>query len=352
MSPFNSFQTHANKKKRNTTLPCTAQQGLYQVVYHNLILPNLPAPLHYLNFMCLMGRPRLAITPHNQIGQSPPHNHAHIMLSSSPNLMQYQQNYALHEACQFDSTRWKFAQIDQIDIQSPHWHFYHKQDGFMLDLAVQAHLPSAWLISHWGMAQAWSAAVDCSGQLHYQGQQYAIQANGCLNYARALPLPLWPIYFYCLQVVQLDTMQVVLLQMRNQWNQIINSQLAIRDELGQLLLKRQVKFHIQRVYPKSMTPNGQCMYLPREFSWVCVEDGKPLLELHGYSRGDFKYGLGAGYVGSFRFELCFAGQDYSGEAAYCEYIDCRPLRFQEKDLKERNLDQLFSPQTCMLKKEK
>ena len=352
MMPFSNSPKRKSTLNSLTALPCTAQQGRYQAVYQNLILPNLPAPLHYLNFMCLIGRPRLAIIPHNQSGQSPPHNQAHIMLSSSPNLLHYQQDYALNEACQFSASRWRFAHIDQIEIDFPTWHFHHQQDGLQLDLNIEAGVATAWRMSRWGMAQAWSAAVNCTGQLQYQDQHYAITAQGCLHYARTLPLPLWPIYFYCMQVVQVEGLQIVLLQLRNQWNQILSSQVAIRDNHGHLQLKKHAEFHIQRVYPKTMTPNGQCMYLPREFHWFCQEDGAPLLELHGYSRGDFKYGMGAGYVGSFRFELRFASHDYAGEAAYCEYIDCRPLRFQEKDLMDRTLDQLFSPQTCMLKHEK
>lgn len=348
---FNRLQ-QPQKNNSNQLLLHKAPQGLYPVVYQNLILPNLPAPLHFLHFMCLMGRPRLAISSPQALGQAAVHNQAHILLSSSPHLFQHQQHYALNEACNLTTNQWQFAQTDSIQRQGSEWEFSHKQQGFSLELQVLSQVSSAWSAQQWGLAQAWSLAVQAKGQLHYQQQQYDIQTTGCIHYARSVALPLWPIYFYCLQVIQVDELQLTLLQIRNQWNQVLSAQLIIRNAQGFLAVKKAVTFHIQRVYPKVMTPQGQCMYLPREFSWHCQENGKTLLELHGFSRGDFKYGMGAGYVGSFRFELYFAGQDYIGESAYCEYIDCRPLRFQEKNDTESLKQPQFMPQTCAFKQQK
>ncbi len=58
------------------------------------------------------------------------------------------------------------------------------------------------------------------------------------------------------------------------------------------------------------------------------------------SRGDYKFGLAAGYIGSFSYQLSWNDQCLQGEGGYCEYIDCRPLRWQEKNQNEKNLDKL------------
>ena len=66
-----------------------------------------------------------------------------------------------------------------------------------------------------------------------------------------------------------------------------------------------------------------------------VKNGKVIFELYGESRGDYKFGLAAGYIGSFRYQLSWNDQCLQGEGGYCEYIDCRPLRWQEKNQNEK-----------------
>ncbi|KQD44389.1 hypothetical protein APD15_01975 [Acinetobacter baumannii] len=91
-------------------------------------------------------------------------------------------------------------------------------------------------------------------------------------------------------------------------------------------------------------------YLPREFSWQCKKNEKVIFELYGESRGDYKFGLAAGYIGSFRYQLSWNDQCLQGEGGYCEYIDCRPLRWQEKNQNEKMLDKLLLLQPCLYKK--
>ena len=66
-----------------------------------------------------------------------------------------------------------------------------------------------------------------------------------------------------------------------------------------------------------------------------VKNGKVIFELYGESRGDYKFGLAAGYIGSFRYQLSWNDQCLQGEGGYCEYIACRPLRWQEKNQNEK-----------------
>ena len=36
-------------------------KGRYKIIHQGLIIPDLPAPLHYLNFRSLMGQPNVPI---------------------------------------------------------------------------------------------------------------------------------------------------------------------------------------------------------------------------------------------------------------------------------------------------
>ncbi|SSS05902.1 Uncharacterised protein [Acinetobacter baumannii] len=165
-------------------------------------------------------------------------------------------------------------------------------------------------------------------------------------------LPFLSLCFYTCQIINLnETTQITLSQIRNQWNIILFSRLDIQ-ELGKpaVTFTEDVNFHIHRVYPKVETPHGREMYLPREFSWQCKKNGKVIFELYAESRGDYKFGFAAGYIGSFRYQLSWNDQCLQGEGGYCEYIDCRPLRWQEKNQDEKILDKLMLLQPCLYKK--
>ena len=50
--------------------------------------------------------------------------------------------------------------------------------------------------------------------------------------------------------------------------------------------------------------------------------------------------MAAGYVGSFQYQIKINAREESGEAGYCEYVDCRPLKWQEKNKNEKILNKL------------
>ena len=57
---------------------------------------------------------------------------------------------------------------------------------------------------------------------------------------------------------------------------------------------------------------------------------------------DFKFGLAAGYVGSFKYQLKMDNYEEQGESGYCEYVDCRALKWQKKIKKKiEKLEKLF-----------
>ena len=115
------------------------------------------------------------------------------------------------------------------------------------------------------------------------------------------------------------------------------------------MLDQRVYFKIHRVFPKVKTVNQQEMYLPREFAWQ-YQDGNIQIEIQAQSRGDYKFGLAAGYVGSFSYQAKINQECYAGESGYCEYIDCRPLKWQEIDKESQASNKITNPAPIMLKK--
>lgn len=114
-------------------------------------------------------------------------------------------------------------------------------------------------------------------------------------------LPFIAFHFFTYQIIQINAdLQIILSELRNQWNSIIFSRIEIQsNEQQSRLYDDQVIFDVSRVYPKVQTPNGRDMYLPREFSWQYSEKDVVVFQLTAQSRGDYKFGLAAGYVAVF-----------------------------------------------------
>ena len=141
-------------------------------------------------------------------------------------------------------------------------------------------------------------------------------------------------------------------QTRDHFNRIVQSRIYLKYANVERteLFDEQVQFKVHRVYPKVVTPNGQAMYLPREFEWNYQNKTGDIIQIQAQSRGDFKFGLAAGYVGSFKYQIKINAREEYGEAGYCEYVDCRALKWQEKNQDEKILDDLINTVPFMLKK--
>jgi hypothetical protein len=140
-------------------------------------------------------------------------------------------------------------------------------------------------------------------------------------------------------------LQIILSELRNQWNSIIFSRIEIQsNEQQSRLYDDQVIFDVSRVYPKVQTPNGRDMYLPR-IHLAIFRKGCGCLSTNS-TKSIYKFGLAAGYVGSFHYQLLWNNESYEG-TGYCEYIDCRPLHWQ-KNKTEQIIDQIahFQPYLC------
>ncbi|WP_151981280.1 DUF6670 family protein [Acinetobacter guerrae] len=329
-------------------------KGRFKVVYHGLILPNLPAPLHFLNVITLIGQPKIPLFYNPSLIQDKASNTASVMVAISPHQTGYLKNYRLNQQCKIDPCHYKFDQIDQFNGFFPNFEIQRRDHELELDLKIQ----TTQNITHfvplkWNLLEHWSILCHCEGRLKYQNQHYEISGMGSFDYARAANIPYLPLAFYTHQVINLnETVQVILSQVRNQWNQIIFSKFYLRCINGEkLFADKKVHFHVHRVFPKITTPNRRQMYLPREFSWYIEENGHAIFEMKAQSRGDFKFGVGAGYAGSFRYRARFRNQDFEGESGYCEYIDIRPLNWQEKSQTQILADEFLQIQPCLLKKQ-
>lgn len=340
-------QLNLNKSDALTFHP---PKGLFKIVYQALILPNLPEPFHYLNFISLIGQPRIPICYNASAIATTAIDTATVLVSSSASTVGHLKSYSAKEQCQLEQDRYQFLDVDQIQVDFPNYYF--KRDDAELSCQLKVNIGTE-IENHsalqWGVGDYWYVRCQCEGEIIYKKQKYQIEAQGILKHARAIYLPFIAFHFFSYQIIQVSAdFQIILSELRNQWNNIIFSRIEIQsNEQHSILCDHQVIFDVTRVYPKVQTPNGREMYLPREFIWQYQENDEIVFQLQAQSRGDYKFGLAAGYVGSFNYQLLWNNQSYEG-SGYCEYIDCRPLHWQEKSKTEQIMDQIphFQPYLC------
>ena len=342
-APFNAQQK----------LPCHGQTQKYKIILIGLKIPNLPAPLHYLNFFAQIGQPQLPLLRNEYLISTHALDTVSVMCSSSPHMAGQLNSYSLDKDCLITDNGFYFADREQIQRSAKHFEFKRSDSELSFKLnAEETKLVSCFSKLRMGLAEHWSALSRCEGEIIYKGQHIAVQHQGALEFARSWNFPYFPLAYYCMQIINLSNrQQLIFMHLRDSLNRILQSRIYIKDPEQNLaqLYDQGVIFRIHRVYPRITAPNGQKMYLPREFEWRLQAAGINLY-LRGQSRGDFKFGLGAGFAGSFSYSICLNGAGEIGESAYCEYIDCRALNWQEQNKQDKIMDQLAESVPIFLKK--
>lgn len=315
-----------------------APRGIYKIIHQGLMIPNLPAPLHYFNFLTIMGQPNAPMFRNKYAIKTTPIDTVALICSTSPHMAGHFHGYSIEQECQFGGNQFNYGGREQLIGKIPNFRLIRQDDELSVDLEIRTKP----IISHFtklrlGIFEHWSLMCECEGHIKYKNQNYLINEIGSFEFARAVNIPYIPLNFFTYQIINLENKrQILLAQIRNNFNQIVQSRIYLRDLINGTaeMFDEGVYFKIHRVYPKVMTPNHQEMYLPREFEWN-FNKGQRSVHVIAESRGDFKFGLAAGYVGSFRYQVTIDGKQECGESGYCEYIDCRSLKWQEINREEK-----------------
>lgn len=331
-----------------------AQKGRFKIIHQGLMIPNLPAPLHYLNFLTIIGQPNAVMLRNSAAIKTSALDTVTLISSVSPHMVGHLHSYSIEQDCTFTDGLFQFADREKVTGNFPEFRIQREDTELSFDLMIHTKP----IISHFsklrlGLFEHWSLLCTCQGRIRYQDQIFDIQQMGSFEYARAINVPYLPLNFFTYQIINLNHQrQLLLAHIRNNFNQIVQSRLYLRDLVKGTaeMFDTDVYFKIHRVYPKVTTPNQQDMYLPREFEWSW-QKGERKISVYAQSRGDFKFGLAAGYVGSFKYQVTIDGEEEDGESGYCEYIDCRSLKWQESNFKEKSLAELAYPSVFVLKNE-
>lgn len=326
----------------------------YKYVHQAVIIPNLPAPIYYLNFSSFLGQSNVPMLSNPSAILTDPIDTVTVLSSVSPHMHEQLKRYSIQQDCFFTQSRYQFSDTELLEGNFPEFRVQRIDQELSFDLTLSIK-PAITYLTHlrFGFAEHWSALCHCQGVLRHQQSSYQIQACGSFEYGRSRYLPYLPLVYFSYQIIQLQNhKQLFLIHVRDQMNHVVQSKIYVRDiQTGRhQIFDRKVLFKIHRVYPAVITPNGQQVYLPREFEWFYEGVDGQVIWIQAQSRGDFKFGLAAGYVGSFNYQIKVNQHHEEGNSGYIEYVDCRKLLFQEHDKNEKLLDGLANPVPFTLKK--
>ena len=105
---INNNQLKLLNLNKSDALTFHPPKGLFKIVYQALILPNLPEPFHYLNFISLMGQPRIPICYNASAIDTTAIDTATVLVTTSAVSVGHLKSYSVKEQCQLEVDHYQF----------------------------------------------------------------------------------------------------------------------------------------------------------------------------------------------------------------------------------------------------
>lgn len=297
-------------------------------VHFGIMLPNLPAPYHFLNIITVIGQPSARLFRNAHLIKTTAHDTANLLVGTATATPDYFKGYSVRQDCELaeDGSRLRFGNELLLEGHYPEFTVRRQGHAFNLELKLRATDKIAHFASMVGrIYDHWSILCEYQGHLEQGGVKTPVEGLCTYEYAKAANVPL-PFRFFSYQIINIDAKtQVLFVQVLGPLGLPVQRRIYVRslDDHGGIY-SRGFDFTVQEYEDRPVvSPEGMTMRLPRRFSWRVDDDsGNELITIAGDCNGDFKYGMAAGYAGSYRYEGRFKGKPIQG-TGYIEYIDCR-----------------------------
>jgi hypothetical protein len=305
--------------------------------HYGVMMPGLPEPHRAFGVMSIVGTPGVRIFANDDLITTTPNDTAYLVSATSSMSRDQFRAYRIGEQCDFaaDGSRLRFG--DELTITGSHPAFsVHRRHA---EVEVRLDIAATGAITHFVRLGAiyshWSMLCQAQGRIVHAGVNTEVEGLCTLEYAaglgphsvldRRLPGSLnLPARFFTYQVLNVDDeTQLLFTYVLGPAGIPVQKAVHVRTlGTGAVSFRRGHSFAVHEYEREPhLTPDGRSMRLPLRFTWRVDAGGRPI-EVHGTTNGDFAYGLGAGYVGTYDYEGTFRGRAISGHA-YMEFIDCR-----------------------------
>jgi len=201
------FQDFLDRSKQLNQTPATtaklpyhAPNSHYKFIYQGLILPNLPAPLHYLNFIGLLGSLNTAMLRPENVITTTALDTASILCSSSPHMVGQSNHYSIQHDCVFTAQYFQFANKERITGHFPQFHIQREDSELSFDLKITTSTTISYFTKlRMNLAEHWSLLCQCQGSVCYKNQHFQIEQLGSFEFARSIQFPYFAVAFFAIK---------------------------------------------------------------------------------------------------------------------------------------------------------
>lgn len=300
--------------------------------HYGVMIPNLPAPHSFYSCMSVVGTPGVPVFSHDELITTTPRDTAYLVTGTGAPGAGLFRAYSVAQDCEFaaDGTRERFGADLELGGSYPDFTLHAHHGGLDLEATLTATGAITYFVDIPGVYQHWSVLCEASGEVRWDGATSQVSGLCTFEYALGagtgsfLPGALQrqvkiPARFFTYQIINIsaDT-QVLLVQVLGPAGVLIMRTCYVRavDGSGREY-RQQCQFEVRQ----TQAVGSPAMKLPVRLGWTVTDpDGGLLLEIEGVADGNWVYGLGVGYVGSYRYQGRFRGAEVAG-SAYIEYID-------------------------------
>lgn len=299
-----------------------------RTVHFGLMLPNLPAPHHFLNIITVIGQPRAVIFRNSHLIRTTAMDTANLLVGTATGTPDHFKGYSVQRDCELASDASFLRFGNDLVVEGRYPDFVVRREGHAFNLELQVRATDK--IAHFarmagGLYDHWSILCEYQGHVEQAGVKTPLKGLCTYEYASAANINL-PFRFFSYQIINVDEKtQVLFVQVLGPLGLPVQRRVYVRslDDHGGIY-SRGFDFTVHEYEDRPVvSPEGMKMRLPKRFSWRVEDDnGNELITIAGDCNGDFKYGMAAGYAGSYHYDGRFRGRPIEG-TGYIEYIDCR-----------------------------
>ena len=307
--------------------------GRWSWVHYGVMVPGLPEPHRTFGVMAILGSPGVAIFANDQVVTTTRRDTATVVSATAAMRDGSAFHaYSMARDCELapDGSVVRLGEDVAIEGALPTLRVRRHHPDVEVDLTLHA----TDVVTHFvdvigGAYQHWSVLCEYTGNVgattvgglctFEDAHGIAVRTPGALG--NLAP----PTRFFAYHVLNVDDRtQLLLSDVRSVAGVPVIRSAFLRgpgrpsEEYGDVTLT--VTEHEPLPRP---TPDGRTMSLPARLEWLVRDDaGREVVRLAGRCHGDWQYGLGAGFVGSYDFEGTVEARPVRG-TAYAEHVDLR-----------------------------
>jgi hypothetical protein len=325
--PVLNRQAGLDGRRFDPAAPARTLGGRWGIGHYGVMIPGLPEPFRFFDAIVVLGAPRVPIFGAEALLRTTRRDAAWILTGTAA-LEDGFQHYSIAADCDLveDDRHLRFADHLTIERRGREVRLQAARGDVTADLELLltpavshfAHLPG--IYDHWSVLARYQGSFTAGGRTE--------QLSGLCTYehARAVNAALPFVTFFTYHVLNVSAAtQVLMVELLGSRGIVIQRMVYVRDVDGNGTRHTRDFRHVVHAYAEEplVTPDGFRMTMPQSFSWsVLDDDGSELVSIEGTANGDYRYGLGAGYAGSYHYTGVFRGEPIGG-TAYHEWVDRR-----------------------------